>query len=154
MEFSLPPEIDDMRRRIRRFVDERLIPLEADRANYDEHENIAPHVLAEMRKAAKAEGLWALQMPKRLGGQELPRIGMAACYEEMNRSIFGPVVFNSAAPDDGNMMILDRVLPEAMKPRWLHPIEWRCAIRLRHDGTGWLRFGPQFDLYQGRTGWE
>jgi len=32
------------------------------------------------------------------------------------------VVFNSAAPDDGNMMILDRVLPEAMKPRWLHPI--------------------------------
>jgi alkylation response protein AidB-like acyl-CoA dehydrogenase len=61
-------------------------------------------------------------MPKRLGGQELPRIGMAACYEEMNRSIFGPVVFNSAAPDDGNMMILDRILPEAMKPRWLQPI--------------------------------
>jgi acyl-CoA dehydrogenase len=122
MEFTLPPEIDDMRRRIRRFVDEELIPLESDRANFDEHENIAPHVLAEMRKAAKAEGLWALQMPKRLGGQELPRIGMAACYEEMNRSIFGPVVFNSAAPDDGNMMILDRVLPEAMKPRWLQPI--------------------------------
>ena len=122
MEFTLPPEIDDMRRRIRRFVDEKLIPLESDRANFDEHENIAPHVLAEMRKAAKAEGLWALQMPKRLGGQELPRIGMAACYEEMNRSIFGPVVFNSAAPDDGNMMILDRVLPEAMKPRWLQPI--------------------------------
>jgi len=122
MEFTLPPDIDDMRRRIRRFVDEKLIPLEADRANFDEHENIAPHVLAEMRKAAKAEGLWALQMPKRLGGQELPRIGMAACYEEMNRSIFGPVVFNSAAPDDGNMMILDRVLPEAMKPRWLQPI--------------------------------
>ncbi|MCA3391036.1 MAG: acyl-CoA dehydrogenase, partial [Roseomonas sp.] len=42
MEFSLPPEIDDMRRRIRRFVDEKLIPLEADRANFDEHENIAP----------------------------------------------------------------------------------------------------------------
>ena len=40
---------------------------------------------------------------------------MAACYEEMNRSIFGPVVFNSAAPDDGNMMILDQVLPDSMK---------------------------------------
>jgi len=45
MEFTLPPEIDDMRRRIRRFVDEKLIPLESDRANFDEHENIAPHVL-------------------------------------------------------------------------------------------------------------
>ncbi|CAH0303386.1 acyl-CoA dehydrogenase family protein [Roseomonas sp. CECT 9278] len=122
MDFVLPPEIEEVRLRIRRFVDDRLIPLEADRANYDEHDNIAPHVLADMRRAAKAEGLWALQMPRRLGGMELPRIGMAACYEEMNRSIFGPVVFNSAAPDDGNMMILDQVLPEAMKERWLQPI--------------------------------
>jgi acyl-CoA dehydrogenase len=122
MDFVLPPEIEEIRLRIRRFVDEKLIPLESDRANYDEHDNIAPDVLVRMRKAAKAEGLWALQMPKRLGGMELPRIGMAACYEEMNRSIFGPVVFNSAAPDDGNMMILDKVLPEAMKPRWLQPI--------------------------------
>jgi len=122
MDFVLPPEIEDYRTRIRRFVDERLIPLEADRANYDEHENIAPAVLARLRTEAKAEGLWALQMPKSVGGQGLPRIGMAACYEEMNRSIFGPVVFNSAAPDDGNMMILDRVLPEAMKEEWLLPI--------------------------------
>jgi acyl-CoA dehydrogenase len=122
MDFVLPPDIEEVRLRIRRFVDEKLIPLEADRANYDEHDNIAPDVLVTMRRAAKAEGLWALQMPKRLGGMELPRIGMAACYEEMNRSIFGPVVFNSAAPDDGNMMILDKVLPEAMKPRWLQPI--------------------------------
>ncbi len=122
MDFVLPPEIEAIRLRIRRFVDERLIPLESDRANYDEHDNIAPHVLTDMRRAAKAEGLWALQMPKALGGMELPRIGMAACYEEMNRSIFGPVVFNSAAPDDGNMMILDKVLPEAMKERWLKPI--------------------------------
>ena len=74
MDFVLPPEIEEVRRRIRRFVDERLIPLESDRANYDEHDNIAPHVLVEMRKAAKAEGLWALQMPRRLGGMELPRI--------------------------------------------------------------------------------
>ncbi|MBR0661509.1 acyl-CoA dehydrogenase family protein [Neoroseomonas oryzicola] len=122
MDFTLPPEIEEIRQRIRRFVDERLIPLESDRVNYDEHENIAPHVLKEMRRQAKAEGLWALQMPRRLGGMELPRIGMAACYEEMNRSIFGPVVFNSAAPDDGNMMILDKVLPEAMKAEWLQPI--------------------------------
>ena len=40
MDFALPPEIDDYRTRIRAFVDAHIIPLEADRANYDEHENI------------------------------------------------------------------------------------------------------------------
>jgi len=140
MDFVLPPEIDAYRTRIRRFVDERLIPLESDRANYDEHENIAPAVLARLRAEARAEGLWALQMPKAVGGQGLPRIGMAACYEEMNRSIFGPVVFNSAAPDDGNMMILDKVLPEAMKAEWLLPIvrgEVQSAfVMTEPDGCG------------------
>jgi acyl-CoA dehydrogenase len=47
---------------------------------------------------------------------------MAVCYEEMNRSIFGPVVFNSAAPDDGNMMVLEKAATEAQKARWLAPI--------------------------------
>ncbi|WP_337877017.1 acyl-CoA dehydrogenase family protein [Elioraea sp.] len=122
MDFTLPSEVEAIRQRVRRFVDDRLIPLEADPASYDGHENIAPALLAEMRAAARAEGLWALQMPKSRGGGGLDRVGMAAVYEEMNRSIFGPVVFNSAAPDDGNMMLLDRVLPEAMKERWLQPI--------------------------------
>ncbi|MFQ3623917.1 MAG: acyl-CoA dehydrogenase family protein [Acetobacteraceae bacterium] len=122
MDFSLPPEVEDIRVRIRRFVEDRLIPLESDPASYDAHENIAPDLLARMRGAAKSEGLWALQMPKSRGGGGLSRVGMAAVYEEMNRSIFGPVVFNAAAPDDGTMMLLERVLPEEMKPRWLQPI--------------------------------
>lgn len=122
MDFSLPNDVEAMRMNIRRFVDERLIPLEADRANYDEHENISPAVLKRMRVEAKAAGIWALQMPKSLGGGGLPRIGMAACYEEMNRSIFGPVVFNSSAPDDGNMMVMEKVGTEAQKKKWLMPV--------------------------------
>ena len=66
--------------------------MEADRANWDEHENIGAAALEQLRAKAKAEGLWSLQMPKERGGQGLPLVGMAACYEEMNRSIFGPVV--------------------------------------------------------------
>ncbi|MDP3417958.1 acyl-CoA dehydrogenase family protein [Falsiroseomonas sp.] len=122
MDFALPPEIDAIRLRVRDFVDTKLIPLEADRANYDEHENIHPDVLKRLRAEAKAEGLWALQMPKARGGGGLPVVGMAACYEEMNRAIFGPVVFNSAAPDDGNMIVLEKVATEAQKARWLQPI--------------------------------
>ena len=61
-------------------------------------------------------------MPKARGGGGLSFVGMAACYEEMNRSIFGPATFNSAAPDDGTMMVLERVGTDAQKARWLQPI--------------------------------
>ncbi|WP_234487260.1 dihydrodipicolinate synthase family protein, partial [Paraburkholderia aspalathi] len=59
---------------------------------------------------------------RRRGGGGLSIAQMAACYEEMNRSIFGPVVFNSAAPDDGNMILLNKVATQAKKDRWLQPI--------------------------------
>ena len=53
---------------------------------------------------AKAAGLWCLQLPQERVGRGVGYVGMAVCYQEMSRSIFGPMVFNSAAPDDGNMM--------------------------------------------------
>ena len=122
MDFALAPDVEDLRLRYRAFVAEHILPVERDRENYDEHENIALPILDELRGKAKAAGLWAPQMPKARGGQGLPVTGMAACYEEMGRSIFGPVVFNCAAPDDGNMLLLEKVATEAQKARWLQPI--------------------------------
>ncbi len=140
MDFTLDAKSEAKRRAIRAFVQERLIPLEADPASYDAHENIAPALLATLRAEAKAQGLWCLQMPEALGGQGLPFTGMAACYEEMNRSIFGPVVFNSAAPDDGNMMLLNKVGTEAQKQWWLMPVlrgEVQSAFAMTEpDGAG------------------
>ncbi|SMH62613.1 acyl-CoA dehydrogenase family protein [Azospirillum agricola] len=122
MDFTLPPAIEDYRRRVRAFVEEEILPVEADRANWDEHENIAEAPLEALRAKAKAAGLWTLQLPREVGGQGLPMIGVAACYEEMNRSIFGPVCFNGSAPDDGNMRLLSMVGTPAQKERWLAPI--------------------------------
>jgi acyl-CoA dehydrogenase len=122
MDFTLSPRGEDYRRRIRSFVEKELIPLEERADSYDEHENIGLPLLQRVRAKARAEGLWCLQMPTERGGQGLAIAEMAACYEEMNRSIFGPVVFNSAAPDDGNMMVLNKVASEAQKERWLQPI--------------------------------
>ncbi len=123
MDFTLSPEIEDVRRRIGAFVADRIIPVESDPANLDAHGMIALPVLARLRAEVRAEGLWALQMPKARGGAGVGFVGMAACYEEMTRSPFGPVVFNSAPPDDGNMMLLDKVLPsDELKARWLQPI--------------------------------
>jgi acyl-CoA dehydrogenase len=122
MDFTLAPEIDEVRQRVRAFVEAHILPLEADPASFDAHENIAEPVLERVRERARAEGLWSLQMPKERGGGGLSTVGMAACYEEMNRSIFGPACFNSAAPDDGNMVLLNKVGTEAQKERWLQPI--------------------------------
>jgi acyl-CoA dehydrogenase len=122
MDFTLSPEIEDARRRVRAFVEDRILPLESDPASFDAHENIAEPVLERVRAEVRAAGLWSPQMPKERGGMGLPTVGMAACYEEMNRSIFGPVCFNCAAPDDGNMVLLEKVGTEAQKERWLQPI--------------------------------
>lgn len=122
MDFSLPADVESMRVRVAQFVRERIVPLEADRANYDEHENIAPAALARMQAETKAAGLWTPQLPREDGGLGLSVVGRAALYEEMNWSIFGPVCFNAAAPDDGNMTVLSKVATPAQKARWLKPI--------------------------------
>ena len=141
MDFTVSPRIEDFRNRITRFVDERVLPLEADPASYDEHENIRIELADELRAQARAEGLWCLQLKPESGGQGLGRMGMAVCYEAMNRSIFGPVAFNSAAPDDGNMMVLEMAATPAQKERWLAPIvdgSVRSAFVMTepHPGSG------------------
>lgn len=141
MDFTISPRIEDFRARIARFVDDKVMPMEADRANWDAHGNIAHAPLAELRAQARAAGLWCLQLKPETGGQGLGKMGMAVCYEEMNRSIFGPVVFNSAAPDDGNMMVLEKIGTEAQKARWLAPIvagDVRSAFAMTepHPGGG------------------
>ncbi len=139
MDFALSNEVEEYRRRIRDFVAQHIMPLEIDPANADEHENISDDVLRLVRSKAKTAGLWALQMPVERGGRGLSVVGMAACYEEMGRSIYGPVCFNSAAPDDGNMIVLNRVATEAQKDRWLQPIidgEVRSAFAMTEPMPG------------------
>ncbi len=75
MDFSLSPDLESYRARIEIFVRDRLIPLEADPASYDAHENILPALLETLRAEARASGLWALQVPKAWGGQGLPVVG-------------------------------------------------------------------------------
>lgn len=122
MDFNLSPEIRDYQARYRAFVRDELLPLERDPESWDEHENIRLPLLERLRAKARAAGLWAPQMPKTRGGQGLPVVGMAVCYEEMNHSLFGPVTFNCAAPDDGNMIVLEKIASDAQKARWLQPI--------------------------------
>ncbi len=141
MDFTISPALEDLRKRIAAFVESKVLPLEADPDTFDDHENIRIDLLDDLRAKARGEGIWCLQLPKEDGGLGVGRTGMAVCYEEMNRSIFGPAVFNSAAPDDGNMMVLSMLGTEAQKREWLDPIrdgKVRSAFAMTepHPGGG------------------
>jgi len=141
MNFEISPRIEDYRARIAEFVAREILPLEGDPDAFDAHGNIALDRLGPLREKARAAGLWCLQLKEETGGAGLGKVGMAVCYEEMSRSIFGPVVFNAAPPDDGNMMLLDAVGTPEQKARWLAPIvagEVRSAFAMTepHPGSG------------------
>lgn len=141
MDLTLPAAIEEYRLRYRDFVRSAVLPLDTDPASFDGHQNIRVDVLAGLRERARSAGLWAPQMPKERGGQGLPVVGMAACYEELNYSLFGPVSVNCAAPDDGNMILLNKVGTPAQKERWLQPIvdarvRSSFAMTEPHPGSG------------------
>jgi len=141
MDFTLAPEIEDLRLRVRAFVEEHVLPLESDPQNFSEHENIPEDRLAKVREKARKAALWAPQSPKEFGGMGLPIVAWAAIYEEAARSIFGPLAIHCMAPDDGNMNLLARAGTPAQKEKWLRPIvegKVRSAFAMTepHPGSG------------------
>ena len=122
MDFSITAKLAADAKRVETFVADEIIPLESDPAHYDAYGNISMALLQSLRGKVKAAGLWAPQIPKDQGGMGYGPTGMAVLYEAMNQSIFGPVAFNCAAPDDGNMYILNKVASQQQKARWLQPI--------------------------------
>jgi acyl-CoA dehydrogenase len=141
MDFTLSPEARRHRDRFREFVRAEVLPYDTTPDSFDEHDNIREDLLASLRERAKEARVWAPQMPVSRGGQGLDMVTLAACYEELNYSLFGPVVCNAAAPDDGNMRVLEKVATDAQKGRWLQPIvEGRVrsafAMTEPHPGAG------------------
>ncbi len=122
MDFTLSPEHEAIRLRTREFIEQHVLPLEKDPANFADHENIPLDRLAVLQAKAKAAGLWAPQSPKEFGGMALPMVAWAAMYEEAGRSVFGALAFNCSAPDDGNMNLLAKVGTSYQKEKWLRPI--------------------------------
>ena len=49
MDFTISPELEKLRRRVRDFIAEEVMPLEANKENYNEFENIRLSLLKPMR---------------------------------------------------------------------------------------------------------
>jgi acyl-CoA dehydrogenase len=141
LDLSLDPAQEALRARVAAFVDGVILPLEDDPASFGIGEQIREDLLAGLRAQVKTAGLWCPQMPRALGGLGVGPVGMAVLYEEMGRSRCGPAAFNCAAPDDGNMWVLEKVGTAEQKRRWLQPIvdgAARSAIVMTepHPGSG------------------
>lgn len=139
MDFNLSPEYEELRLKVRAFIDKEVLPLEKDPANFADYENIPHARLEPVREKARKLGLWAPQSPKEYGGMELPMVAWAAIYEEAARSIFGPLAINCMAPDDGNMNMLRLVGTKEQKDKWLAPIvagKVRSAFAMTEPAPG------------------
>jgi len=127
VDFELSARVEELRERIRAFMDERVFPveLEALRALDDEVGPGTPYpeILVDVRAKAREDGLWNLFMPDERYGAGLTNWEYGVICEEMGRSpAIAPMAFNCAAPDTGNMEILAEHGTEEQRSRWLGPL--------------------------------
>jgi acyl-CoA dehydrogenase len=125
MDFSPTPRVEELRQRIVAFMEREVYPNERV-ANEQAHEVRAgvpyPPILVEIRRKAKAAGLWNLFMPGDTYGVGLTNWEYGLLCEVMGRSPVAPMAFNCAAPDTGNMEILAEYGTKEQKARWLQPL--------------------------------
>jgi acyl-CoA dehydrogenase len=123
IDFTLTPELEDIRLRVRTFIDDVVKPGEArigDRDDVERSDYIK--ILLEMRAAAQEAGLWLPHMPTEWGGMGLGHVELAMVQAEAAKSSYGPWVMNCQAPDEGNMHTLLHWATEEQKERYLRPL--------------------------------
>jgi acyl-CoA dehydrogenase len=125
LDFTLSPELAELRRRTRAFVDERIIPNE--KAIVEEDLSKKRDTLRALRDEAKSAGLWTPHLPEDLGGKGLGIWGMCTLFRDMGRSPIGAAVFNCDAPDQGNMELLRASATDVVREKWLKPL---CAAEI------------------------
>ncbi len=79
-------------------------------------------VVGALREKARAAGIYGPQLPKHLGGLGLDWRGVAVAFEEAGTSLLGPLALNCAAPDEGNMHLLENVARPDQKQKYLEPL--------------------------------
>ena len=120
MDFSIDENLQHTLDRIREFVREEVFPLESEFMRKP-FRALLP-ALNEKRDRVKAMGLWAPSIPKEYGGAGFSFLEFAHISEELGRSPLGYYVFNSQAPDVGNMELLMMFGTDEQKEQYLLPL--------------------------------
>jgi acyl-CoA dehydrogenase len=120
IDFSLSPELEQIRDKTRSFIDTVVRPIEQG-IDHNDRKSLIEGII-EMRKAAQEWGLWLPHMPEEWGGMGLGHVELAMVQAEAAKAGFGPFAINAQAPDEGNMHTLLHWGTEAQKQRYLKPL--------------------------------
>jgi len=124
MDFAHSEKTKEWMDRVQRFMDTHVYPNEDTYVR--QHEEAGkweiPPIVEELKAKARDEGLWNLFMPESEHGAGLTNLEYAPLAEIMGRVSWASELFNCAAPDTGNMEVLDRYGTNAQKEKWLKPL--------------------------------
>jgi acyl-CoA dehydrogenase len=122
IDFTLTPELEDIRVRVRTFIDEVVRPTEEKMGGDDLDRAEYITTIFGMRAQAKEAGLWLPHMPEEWGGMGLGHVELAMVQAEGAKSRLGPWVMNCQAPDEGNMHTLLHWGTDEQKEQFLRPL--------------------------------
>lgn len=125
MDFDYSPKVKALQKRLQEFMDAYIYPNEEtyyNQLNAQGDRWQIPPIMEELKAKAKTAGLWNLFLPESERGAGLTNLEYAPLCEIMGRSFIAPEVFNCAAPDTGNMEVLERYGTEEHKKQWLEPL--------------------------------
>ncbi|MGE3144445.1 MAG: acyl-CoA dehydrogenase family protein [Pseudorhodoplanes sp.] len=124
MPFDPSPRTRELAEKLTAFMAEHVHPAEPvfERQLEEGGRWSQPPVMEELKRKARAAGLWNLFLPKRHDPQALSNLEYAPLCEIMGRSPIGAEPFNCSAPDTGNMETLILYGTPEHKAKWLTPL--------------------------------
>ncbi len=110
MDFAFSPKVEELRRQLLDFMDERVYPAEpvyAEQVAASSRPYFHAPVIEELKAEARSQGLWNLFLPNGKWGAGLTNLEYAPLAEVTGRSpSLAPEALNCSAPDTGNMELL------------------------------------------------
>lgn len=139
IDFSIDPADAELRERVRAFVEETVVPYESDQRLTAHGPTDALRI--ELNGLARAAGLLVPHVSRHYGGLGLSHVQRSIVFEAAGYSTLGPIALHCAAPDEGNMHLLEVVASQAQKENYLRPLaEARVrscfAMTEPHPGAG------------------
>ncbi|MFT7289078.1 MAG: acyl-CoA dehydrogenase [Halieaceae bacterium] len=128
MDLGVTENVAPILARVKAFISDEVLPMEkayadevatGDRWQFTDRQT---EIIETLKGKARAEGLWNFFLTEGESGSGLSTVEYAYLAEAMGRSHLAPEAFNCAAPDTGNMEVLQKYGSEAQKAQWLQPL--------------------------------